>query len=255
MEGGIWFRHDADSGHDVRMIAMQARWDLQGIGAYWRIVELLRANGGRIQKDDLEAVHISLRWDHAPDWLNWCLARGLLEQDDKTIYSSRMLREIQEYETFRAERRAAGIKGASARWHNHSSANSSAIVPGMAKNATDKTRQDRADKTLKDSQPSGWDEWWNAYPRKVGKVAAIKSYARALKTVSPQALKDGLDRAVKGWAAAGTEPQYIPHPATWLNGGRWEDQPPAQVPGRVAKTGPLLIDSTPGKDYGKSGRW
>ena len=83
--------------------------------------------------------------------------------------------------------------------------------------------------------PSGFAEWWGLYPRKVGKEAARKRYAAARKTASAEAITAGLDRAIAHWAAAGTAPQFIPHPATWLSQGRWEDQlepvdPPAPKP-------------------------
>ncbi len=69
-----------------------------------------------------------------------------------------------------------------------------------------------------------FDPWfWTAYPRRVGKPAAL----RAWKAVRPQcqatvdAISDGLER----WRESWTEPRFIPHPATWLNQRRWEDQP------------------------------
>lgn len=146
MADGIWFRHDADASMDTRMVAMQARWDLQGIGAFWRFAEMLRANGGRIPKSDLEGVGYLMRWDHFTEFLSWSIGRGLFQEDESFIFSNRMIREIQDYEAFKAARQEAGRKGASTRWGSHSSPNAEAIAHGIAKNATDKTRQDRQDK-------------------------------------------------------------------------------------------------------------
>jgi len=65
--------------------------------------------------------------------------------------------------------------------------------------------------------------FWAAYPRKVGKGSAWRAWkherpslAVVLESLSwqvtqPQWTKDG-----------GT---YVPHPATWLNQRRWEDEP------------------------------
>lgn len=75
-----------------------------------------------------------------------------------------------------------------------------------------------------DDEPEGFGEFWSAYPRKVGKDAARKAFAKrkpdaellakmlaavAIQAKSVQWLRDG--------------GQYIPHPSTWLNEGRWDD--------------------------------
>lgn len=71
----------------------------------------------------------------------------------------------------------------------------------------------------------GFTEWWPHYPKKVKKFDAEKAYRAALKRgVTPKELLDGLQRQKAAWKAKGTEPQYIPYPATWLRAGSWEDE-------------------------------
>lgn len=71
----------------------------------------------------------------------------------------------------------------------------------------------------------GFTEWWPHYPKKVKKLDAEKAYRAALKRgVTPNELLDGLQRQKAAWKAKGTEPQYIPYPATWLRAGSWEDE-------------------------------
>lgn len=71
----------------------------------------------------------------------------------------------------------------------------------------------------------GFTEWWPHYPKKVKKLDAEKAYRAALKCgVTPKELLDGLQRQKAAWKAKGTEPQYIPYPATWLRAGSWEDE-------------------------------
>lgn len=68
-----------------------------------------------------------------------------------------------------------------------------------------------------------FERFWQAYPRKVSKSAAQKAFTKLKVT---QTLLDKMlvqiERAkqTKQWQ----DPQYIPHPATWLNGRRWEDE-------------------------------
>lgn len=76
--------------------------------------------------------------------------------------------------------------------------------------------------------PDCFVAWYAAYPRHVGRVQAERAYRRALRDTSPEALLLAAQGAARHYA--GTEAKYIPHPATWLNGRRWEDEPPASPP-------------------------
>ena len=78
---------------------------------------------------------------------------------------------------------------------------------------------------------AGFEEFWAAYPRKVGKQAAWKAWSK----LKPSAeLTKAILAAVEyqcncpQWQKDGG--QYIPNPATWLNQGRWEDKLPAGTP-------------------------
>jgi hypothetical protein len=69
---------------------------------------------------------------------------------------------------------------------------------------------------------TAFDRFWKAYPRKRGKKAALKAW----KNLKPnQGLVEIILKAVEAAKANGwDDPQYIPHPATWLNRGQWEDE-------------------------------
>lgn len=73
-------------------------------------------------------------------------------------------------------------------------------------------------------EPEGFGEFWSAYPRKVGKDAARKAFAK--RKPDPELLAKMLAAvAIQAkstqWQRDGG--QYIPHPSTWLNEGRWND--------------------------------
>jgi len=63
--------------------------------------------------------------------------------------------------------------------------------------------------------------YWNDYPRKVGKKAAFKAWKRHIKGKQEGkvmlAYYDYVDQL------KGKEEQFIPHLATWINGERWND--------------------------------
>ena len=67
-----------------------------------------------------------------------------------------------------------------------------------------------------------FEDWYATYPRHVGKGAARKAYRTARKKVSAEVLARGAASATATFA--GKEPQFIPHPATWLNSERWLDE-------------------------------
>ena len=75
--------------------------------------------------------------------------------------------------------------------------------------------------------PPGFDRLWAIYPRKIGKDAAAKAFA---KRKPDEALLARMLSAVEEqsrseqWRKDGG--QFIPHLATWLNQGRWDDEAP-----------------------------
>lgn len=68
-----------------------------------------------------------------------------------------------------------------------------------------------------------FDSFWAAYPKKVGKPQAAKSFAKAIKRSDIRTILAGLDRAKasRDWVKNGG--QFIPHPTTWLNRDGWND--------------------------------
>ncbi len=68
-------------------------------------------------------------------------------------------------------------------------------------------------------------DFWKVYPKKKGKGYALKAWKRLKPT---QELCDTILKAVqaqKSWSSwQEGQGRYIPHPATWLNQGRWEDE-------------------------------
>lgn len=66
--------------------------------------------------------------------------------------------------------------------------------------------------------------FYDCYPRKVGRESARRAWAAKIaKGVEPRAILDGVQR-YRTWPGRPTEMKYIPHPATWLNGERWNDE-------------------------------
>ena len=71
--------------------------------------------------------------------------------------------------------------------------------------------------------PPCFDHFWALYPRRVAKLAARKAWAK----VDP-AQHVAILEALVSWRPVwrDKDQEYLPHPATWLNGERWEDELP-----------------------------
>jgi hypothetical protein len=70
-----------------------------------------------------------------------------------------------------------------------------------------------------------FNAFWKAYPRKVGKDAARKAFdKRKPDDVLTEAFIRAIESQSKGEAWRKDGGQFIPHPATWLNEGRWMDE-------------------------------
>jgi len=64
-------------------------------------------------------------------------------------------------------------------------------------------------------------EWYAAYPKHVGRIAAFTSFVRVLRTVEFAVLLEAAERYRDD---PKRDPEFTLNPATWLNQGRWEDE-------------------------------
>jgi hypothetical protein len=72
--------------------------------------------------------------------------------------------------------------------------------------------------------PQAFERFYQAFPKHVGRHDALKAW---LKLKPDDGLIAVIMAAVERYAAEvrDTTPKFILHPATWLNGRRWEDEP------------------------------
>lgn len=87
--------------------------------------------------------------------------------------------------------------------------------------------------------PKRFDEFWEWYPRKVSKADARKAYAKAAAKFGEQVIVDGAER-LRLDPNLPADKNLIPHPTTWLNGERWDDEPYSPPVGQVRPTGSQL---------------
>lgn len=68
-----------------------------------------------------------------------------------------------------------------------------------------------------------FDEFWQAYPRKVGRQKAVAKFKAATRRADQQTIIDGTYRFAQDPNLP--EQTFIPHATTWLERNGWEDEP------------------------------
>lgn len=70
-----------------------------------------------------------------------------------------------------------------------------------------------------------FEEFWNLYPKKVNKKRAKDKFCKVCKNEEIfKQLMNGLNIQIKSKDWLKESGQFIPHPTTWLNGERWNDE-------------------------------
>lgn len=88
-----------------------------------------------------------------------------------------------------------------------------------------------SNKPLKEPPETAFEEFWELYPKKVDRGHALKAWKRIIKGgVSKDDVIEGLTTQLPIFASK--EIDYIPYPATWLNGERWRDKIKTKDQGR-----------------------
>ena len=72
-----------------------------------------------------------------------------------------------------------------------------------------------------------FDQFWESYPKKIGKGAAEKSWKKVAEPLANILEAIATQKTWPEWVKDGG--QFIPHPATWLNQKRWLDGVGTQV--------------------------
>ena len=86
-------------------------------------------------------------------------------------------------------------------------------------------------------------EFWPTALRKRGKGQAKRALRQALRKAAPERVLTAWERANAEWAEQvrrGKPIRYVPHPATWLNGERWSDEPEPEGAGALNDAGDVV---------------
>jgi len=112
--------------------------------------------------------------------------------------------------------------------HTSTTVGNSTAGDSTVEQPTDLKNKKLENKTKEKNYPQArleeaFSEFWQHYPRKVEKLAAMKAFVKASDIVSLTVMIDGARRLEQD---PNLPPkQFIPYPASWLNAGGWDSEP------------------------------
>ena len=155
-----------------------------------------------------------------------------------------------------AKRAMAGSKGGKQTQANQANATFATEEEANQANATNKNKNKSKNKNKeqdieKEQEEEMFARFWNCYPRHEAKQNALKAFQK----IHPNAdLLNTICAAVEKWKKTDQWThdggQYIPHPATWLNQRRWEDDIPSPAPqGQVKRVQEQAYEQRPNDEH------
>lgn len=116
MKDSFYFPHDTNAREDPKISALIAEYGLAGYGLYWCLIEIMHAQGGKIEKFPklYEGLAYQLRIPNEAvlQQIEAMLhVLHLLQEDEKFIWSNRVLKNIEDRNLKRLAKSEAGRRG------------------------------------------------------------------------------------------------------------------------------------------------
>jgi general stress protein YciG len=145
-----YFKHDINASEDDKICELLANGGYEMFGYYWRFVEYLYSRGGFVYKNKLNSVAWILHMEI--DKLNDLIYKfGLFVDSDETIYSKRILQEVQEFEANGKRMAEIGRKGGQA----SAKAKAQACAKPNAKADAQQKKENKKNKEKKENKING----------------------------------------------------------------------------------------------------
>lgn len=247
-----WFRHYAGMMRDDKLVraALKAQQPIERVVWIWGAILESAAeinDGGRYDIDPAEVAYF-LRADEADIRAIFTALAGMQRlADDRVVnWSARQFqsdRSAPRQAAYRDRKRQESSKTDDRKTSGDEQVTAASRHGDAPETETEAdTEKEKKERSLRSRstdvsrETSDWpkdyrEQFWNAYPRKKAKKSAFKALDRIRK--SGEVAFDRLMAAILKIPIG--EPVFIPHPATWLNQGRWDDE---QLPGETLPRGP-----------------
>jgi len=114
-----YFSHDANARNDERLIKLRAKYDWNGYGLYWAIVEKMREATKYKLEYNIQNIAYDLHYsvEKIQELLKDCFEWKLFTQKKGYFWSDSLIRRMKKLDDRRKEWSEAGKIGAKRRWH------------------------------------------------------------------------------------------------------------------------------------------
>ena len=205
-----YFSHDYNAANDTKVLFLRHQLGMEGYGIYWYLIEQLANAGGKLP---LELIPVLAMQMHCTDVkVNGVLMNfGLFTIDSGEFWSERLAHHLE----LRLKLSESGKAGANNRWGNRG-----AIGDGNAKESKGKEIKEKETKVNKiNIIDSAFNEWWNAYDKKVSKDKAITKWNILTNEEKQLALK-----IVQDYVNSTPDKTFRKDPTTYLNNKSFNDE-------------------------------
>ena len=188
----------------------------EGYGLFWALVERLSSETNYKMEIEYDCIAFALRTDKDR-------IKSLIEDYDlfivegKYFYSERLNKCM----ALRDDKSEKARQSVRKRWDKANKDNTNVLHPNNERNTIKGNKsilnKSKVDKN-KNLYSAKFEQFWHEYPSKIGKKKAFTSFK--LVKIDIEVLLNAVkqQKETSQWRSG-----YIPHPATWLNQGRWED--------------------------------
>lgn len=239
-----YFSHDSNARNDPKILMLRADYGMEGLGFYWCLIEIMAEQADyKININDSRqvkafALHLNSKTEFLLKLIEDCASEyGLFKNDNGLIYSESLLRRMQLKDAIREKRKKAGKKGGKAKANNSNDGQANAKQEPSKPEASEEQvssneKEKETKKKLKEMKEKNFSFFWDAYPNKKAKLKAESSFMKLDLTDDLfKSIMDGLEKHKNSPEWKKDNGQYIPHPSTWINQERWNDEIKTQQTG------------------------
>lgn len=223
-----WFKHDSDAHTDAKLRRVRLKYGMQGYGLYWYCLELIARGVEKhrltfeLEHDaELIAADTGISRELVEEMMRFMASAGLFEDRGGIITCLKMASRTDEY-TAKMLANRQSVPRVSGQTPD-SVGTKSVLLEEIR--LEEKKRVATASGSRHTDE--GFAKFWEAYPRKVKKPDALRAWKQTAKERPP--IDELLAHLIgRTW---GDDPQFVPHPASFLRGHQWNDSPLIASPG------------------------
>lgn len=217
----FYFPHDYEPTSDPKIQALLGEFGGLGYGVYWRVVEMLHSDEShKLQLKEYVFLALAKQMLANAEQIMAIISFAINQcelfiSDGESLWSRRVNENFERRKEISEKRAISGRLGAQAK-HGLANAKQNLAKPGKEKKRKEKEILSYTDTFL---------SFWSAYPRKESKQTAFEAWKKMNGTCPDIAIilkKIESMKKTDDWTRENG--RFIPHPATWINQRRWEDE-------------------------------